>query len=298
VADASTEAVRLPRPQVAQGTGDLSAAPETQSTAPIALDGRLRLSASRLMTYDDCPLRYFYQYSLGVRGPGGVAASVGTVVHAALADFLDPQGAGDRSWPALEAGAQSLWLAGWSENIAPYQPLRDQARRDIFSMLEAWWQTESAQADSTGSWPDVVAVEYPFDITVGGHRVRGSIDRVDRVAGGLAIVDYKTGNRAPRPEEVAEDLQLATYHLAASRDPGLASVGPPVSLQLCFLRSGAQPSQVITVDHAARTEARIIETANRILNEDFEPSVDAECDYCEFWRLCPLQLPGRQVVAE
>jgi DNA helicase-2/ATP-dependent DNA helicase PcrA len=165
-------------------------------------------------------------------------------------------------------------------------------------MLESWWQAESAQAQAAGSWPEVVAVEYPFEIMVGDHRVRGVIDRIDRVPGGLAIVDYKTGSRVPKAEEVAENLQLATYHLAATRDPHLMAVGPPVSLQLCYLRSGARPAQAITADHAAVTEQRILDTAARILAEDFEPSVEAECEYCDFWRLCPLQLPGRQVGVE
>ena len=94
---------------------------------------------------------------------------------------------------------------------------------------------------------------------------------------------------------MAEDLQLATYHLAALRDPVLAAVGPPVALHLCYLRSGAQPEQTIAADHAEVTEQRIVAIAERILREEFEPSVEADCDYCEFWRLCPLQLQGRQV---
>lgn len=291
------------RPLGATGGGGLAPATETDGIAAISPDGRLSLSASRLTTYDDCPLRYFYQYALGVRGPGGVAASMGTVVHSALALFLEPgRGAtgdpGERSWAALEGMAQSLWQGGWRESIAPYQPMRDQAERDIFAMLLEWWRREAAQAEATGAWPDVFAVEYPFTITVAGHRIRGSIDRIDRVPGGIAIVDYKTGSKVPRPEEAAEDLQLATYHLAAERDPVLAALGPPLSLELHYLRAGQSVAQPITADHAERTEQRIVDTANRILAEEFEPSLEAQCDYCDFWRLCPLQVQGRQVGGE
>ncbi|MGH9123821.1 MAG: PD-(D/E)XK nuclease family protein, partial [Acidimicrobiales bacterium] len=269
----------------------------TEGVAPVYRDRHLDLSASRLTTYDDCPLRYFYGYTLGVRGPGGVAASIGTMVHAALAGFLDPARSPDYSWPALEALAGSLWDEEWSETIAPYQPMREQARRDVFGMLQSWWDAEAGLA-AGGSWPDVVAVEHPFEIDVGGHRVRGYIDRVDRVDGGLAIIDYKTGAKVPRQEEVTEDLQLATYHLAALRDPVLAAVGPPVSLQLSYLRSGAVVSQPISADHEQRTEMRILDLAQRILAEEFEPSVEADCEYCEFKRLCPLKDEGRRVVGE
>lgn len=283
----------------------------TEGLHPVFPSRRLELSASRLTLYDDCPLRYFYRYVVGVQGPGGVAASMGTVVHAALAVFLNPTqhtqtsdsdeagGAGRRTWPALEAIGQRLWEdEGWGATIAPYQPMREQARRDVFTMLQSWWDTESSSAATAGAWPDVVAVEYPFDIEVGGHRVRGYIDRIDRVDGGLAIVDYKTGAHVMPPEEAADDLQLATYHLAALRDPMLASLGPPVSLQLWYLRSGDAVSQPIAEGHAERTERRIIDAADRILAEEFDPSVEADCEHCEFHRLCPLQIRGRHVVGE
>jgi superfamily I DNA/RNA helicase/RecB family exonuclease len=316
LAGAPIEAPRLARVGESATAAWLPPASDTVGTAPVYAEPRLDLSATRLTTYDDCPLRYFYQYVLGVRGPGGVAASMGTLVHAVLASFLDPgrgapvpgdavtgpppdtrpAGAVDRSWATLEALAESMWSgAGWSESIAPYQPMREQARRDVFTMLQDWWEAEASRAEAAGAWPDVAAVEYPFDIAVGGHRVRGSIDRIDRVPGGIAIIDYKTGSKVPGPQEVADDLQLATYHLAAVRDGELAALGPPVSLQLSYLRTGVSVSQPITEDHAARTQQRIVETAGRILAEEFDPSVEAECEYCDFWRLCPLQTQGRQV---
>jgi putative RecB family exonuclease len=283
----------------------------TEGLQPVFPSRRLELSASRLMLYDDCPLRYFYRYVVGVQGPGGVAASMGTVVHAALAEFLDPTqhpdasgaddaaGPGGHSWPALEAIGRRLWEdEGWGATIAPYQPMREQARRDVFTMLQSWWDTESAAAGAAGAWPDVVAVEYPFEIEVGDHRVRGYIDRIDRVEGGLAIVDYKTGAHVMPAAEAADDLQLATYHLAVLRDPALASLGPPVSLELWYLRSGVAVGQPIAVGHAERTEQRIIDAAERILAEAFDPSVEADCEHCEFHRLCPLQIRGRHVVGE
>ncbi len=58
------------------------------------------------------------------------------------------------------------------------------------------------------------------------------------------------------------------------------------------MRSYHQP---IAEDHAERTEARVLALADRILAEDFEPSVDANCRTCSFHRLCPLQPEGRQV---
>lgn len=285
VAGAPAGAARPLSAPVAEGSGYFPA-PETVGLVPVHPQPRLVLSASQLTTYDDCPLRYGYQYALGIRSVSGVAAEIGSIVHEALARYLDPAGPADASWERLEVIAESLW----SDDIAPYRPMREQARRDIFTMVRDWWEAEPAL-----SWPDVLAVEYPFEVAIGDHRIRGYIDRIDRVDGGIAIIDYKTGGRMAKIEAMAEDLQLATYHLAAVRDPQLVAFGPPMSLQLRYLRKGERREQAITADHAQQTEARILDTAARILREDFEPSVEADCEYCDFRRLCPLQVEGRQV---
>jgi putative RecB family exonuclease len=132
---------------------------------------------------------------------------------------------------------------------------------------------------------------------VGEHDVKGTIDRVDRVAGGLAIVDYKTGRKMAKAQDVVEDLQLAIYHLAAIKDAGLAASGPPVRLVLRYVRTGEDREQPITEGHAEHTEERILAAAERIVEEAFEPVVGADCDHCSFHRLCPLQAEGREVGA-
>jgi RecB family exonuclease len=208
-------------------------------------------------------------------------------VHDVLASFLEP----DSTAPRTLEGLLRLADERWHDDIARYRPQVEEARRDAVAMLTAWWEAEGQQA------PEVLAVERPFDIQVGPHRLVGYIDRIDRADDGIGVrvVDYKTGKSEPRPGDVADDLQLAVYHLAATRDPELAALGPPTQLQLRYLRTMHTYAQPITEGHAERTEARVLAIADRILAEDFTPAVDATCRTCSFHRLCPLQAPGRQV---
>ena len=268
----------------------------TVNPVPIATDAGLALSASQLDTYDDCPLRYAYRYVLRVTDEGGVRADLGTLVHEVLARFLDPVTADQRprTREALMAMAEHMWR----HDIARYRPQVDEARRDFFAMLESWWQIEGEGPLA----PEVLAVERRFDIEVGGHRLRGFIDRIDRVeladgSHGLRIVDYKTGKKEPRPGETDDNIQLAVYHLAATRDPELAVHGPVTELRLLFLRSMRAYDQEVTAGHAEATEKRILEVAGHIRAEEFEPSVDANCRWCSFQRLCPIQPEGREVVS-
>jgi superfamily I DNA/RNA helicase/RecB family exonuclease len=270
--------------------GRESSLAQTPGVTPVWPDGVLSLSATKLTTFADCPLKFAFSYALGVRDAGSVWASLGSLFHEVAAEFLRPgEGQPDRSRERLLAIAE----AHWYDDIAPYRPQREEIRRDLFDMLDAWHQLEF----STGDGPDVVDVERRFRIEVAGHTVTGSIDRVDQVPGGLEIVDYKTGKRVLRPEEVVEDLQLAVYHLAATRDPDLAAAGPARRLLLRYVRVGQDRDQPVTPDHAEQTEARILDAAEQIVAEAFAPALGADCDHCDFHRLCPLQRQGREVGA-
>jgi superfamily I DNA/RNA helicase/RecB family exonuclease len=250
-------------------------------------DRSLHLSASQLDVYEDCPLRYAYQYAIGVRSDGTVASELGTLVHDVLAQFLDPTATHSRDAVTLRALAERLWR----DDIARFRPQVEEARRAYFEMLDGWWKAEGT------SNPDVLAVELRFEIAIGPHIVVGQIDRIDRVPGGIRVVDYKTGKREPPAKEMPDNLQLAVYHLAATRDPAIAAWGEVAQLDLVFVRSMNVRSQDITPEHAARTEERILALADRILAEDFAPSPQASCRYCDFHRLCPLQPEGREVGA-
>ena len=163
-------------------------------------------------------------------------------------------------------------------------------------MLDTWWEAEGKLIEQ-GLGPEVLDVERRFSIEVGPHTVNGAIDRIDRAddGTGIRIVDYKTGKKEPSADDMADNLQLAVYHLAASRDEELMTLGPATQLRLLYPRTMKTYNQEIVAGHAEATETRILAAAEHILDEEFEPSVHANCRYCSFHRLCPLQREGREV---
>ena len=264
--------------------------PPTRSTVPVFPTGQLVLSATQLDTYADCPLRYAYRYGAGARDEGSLYADLGSIVHEVLERFLDPDAGEPRTVERLFEIADECWR----DDIAAYRPQLEEARRDYIDMLTTWWEKEGGLG---ALGPEVLATEHPFDIAVGSHRVVGRIDRVDRAddGEGVRVLDYKTGKSMAREQDMPDDLQLATYHLAATRDPELARYGPPTQLRLLYVRKMVAREQAVRPDHEQTTEARILATAEAILSEAFEPSVHADCDHCEFHRLCPLWPEGREV---
>jgi RecB family exonuclease len=278
-------------------------------------DQSLELSATQLTMFENCAWQYTIQYRLGLRTQGGVSARFGSYVHDVLEAFLRPLTQASMT-PASTTtehanadfdehetdehelithtleGLLALAQHRWSDDIIDYASQADDFHRRAIEQFTTWWETEGERLVAAH---EVAFVEYPFDIPIGDHRLKGYIDRIDRRASGdVAIIDYKTG--APKTAaQVNDDLQLASYHLAAIRDPTIAALGPVGSLTLNYLRDGKSIEQPIVSGHELVTSARIQHLIDEMFAESHEPSTFANCEYCDFHRLCDLQLPGRPV---
>ncbi|MGH2687826.1 MAG: PD-(D/E)XK nuclease family protein, partial [Actinomycetota bacterium] len=90
--------------------------------------------------------------------------------------------------------------------------------------------------------------ELPFVLKVAGRLVRGRIDAVYELpAGGLEVVDFKTGQEVERP---GLD-QLALYAAALDR-LGVVPAGP-LALTYCYLAAGRTATRTVTAAEVAAT---------------------------------------------
>ena len=121
-----------------------------------------------------------------------------------------------------------------------YPALWQHDRRSLLEDLASWYDVEVADPDAARydqsafevrfgrSWADEVtspmSVDDPVEIDVDGRRLRlhGRIDRLEwsNTAGGLRVIDYKTGGTygAPKKDSVngGRALQLPLYLMAAA----------------------------------------------------------------------------------
>jgi putative RecB family exonuclease len=146
-------------------------------------------------------------------------------------------------------------------------------------ILSSFWK--SNQAD----FRIPVALERSFFLDVDGIKIRGFMDRVDKLdSGGLAIVDYKTNKDLFTADYLAEDLQLTIYQMAAEKTWGL----PVEKLTLYHLRSNTpctcEPRGRAQVDTTRRL---IIDVAEKITKGEF-PAVENDFCPCDFAEYCPF----------
>jgi putative RecB family exonuclease len=244
------------------------------------------LSPSKVGSFKDCALAFRFSAIDRLPEPPTTATAKGTLVHRALEGLYWHHPRGERS---LETGLGELARA-WREltddpEFAALELPEDEAavlRDDAEELVRRYFDLEDPDA------VDAVGVELTLEADIGGLRLRGIIDRLDRTPhGDLVVVDYKTG-RVPR--EAHEQSSLAGvqfYALLCEQVLGQR----PTHVRLLYLRDPVAIEAVPTDQSLRGTRLRTtaiwsaIEQACR--EEDFRPKPSALCSWCSFKAFCP-----------
>jgi superfamily I DNA/RNA helicase/RecB family exonuclease len=263
----------------------------TVDPEPIAAEGRLRTSYSRIGTYEDCHLRYFFGSVAGLDDRSSYQMAFGRLMHTIFE--LAAKGEIANQPEDLKAAYRQRFNPAWF----PSRAIAYQYWRDGMGMLELWHRSEAGDARRA------LRFEVGFEMEVGGHLVRGRIDRVDPGPdGGIVLLDYKTARYPASDEEAERSLQLAIYYLAALRDPELAALGHPVEMQLVYparVQHGrfARVSQHPGPDYATQVERRLLTLLDGAAAESFDPDPHADCRMCAFKPICPMWPQGEEFLA-
>lgn len=170
------------------------------------------LSASGLEDLGTCARRYFYKYALGVRKPDDPeldpdvwldAMNRGRLLHAVYEAALREareQGleAGDPSFVELALVALDREAALIAREVPP--PGEAVRAREMAALRSDVRSFAGMMAGRDEAW-EALELKFGFqgeppvalELKGGTVRVRGAIDRVDRIGGALTVIDYKTG---------------------------------------------------------------------------------------------------------
>ena len=234
----------------------------------------LELNFSKIRAYLDCPYLYRFIYVERRFAPQSPFSSLGLSVHRALGAFhARPGDLGD-----LLAYYEDAWL---HQGYATPQESMEFYNKGAL-VLENWWlhfQQNPAQ---------VMYSEKHFEFPFEKWRVKGTIDRVDRMPGGVVeLLDYKMGFEDRNDWDVAGSLQLSIYALGLARALKL-KVAATGYFILTTLKKISIPYD------AAGEEATlklIRETAEKMNALDMARK--GACSRCAIRKLCPEFDPGR-----
>jgi RecB family exonuclease len=296
----------------------ISLAPPVERESPAGVRARSQhFSASALNAYAECERKWYYRYvCAAVEDRGSSAATYGTAFHLALEDFhavYARPSAGDEREMRRRIVDDVKWAFernrdGFDTPIEFQLQLR-RAQRTAQRYVD-WLLAAERRAPF-----EVIGREVAANIQLGGHAFVGFIDRLDRDerSGGVAVVDYKTGNIAASAAEYREkvrtfrDFQLPFYYWARTeagdRVSRLALLPlkdalldvRPIELEVVIGRDDTKTRRdaatgTISVADLERARTRMIEVCDRLTSgemERFAVATDPDaCTYCAYAFAC------------
>ncbi len=248
-------------------------------------------SHSRLETYQNCPLKYKFQYIDRLpRKTEGIEAFVGSRVHEVLEKLYRDLLNGKRNTrEELLDFYNQQWERNWNQksiNIVR----KDYAPEHYYKA--GWLCVDSYYAryqPFDGDKTLAVEVRVAFDLNhEPGHRMLGYIDRLARGKDDVwEIHDYKTSGALPTQEEVDAKPQLALYQI------GLQQMWPQIrSVRLVWhlLRHDTALSSTWSSGQLKDLRLETIDLIDQIEAEkDYSPRESGLCDWCDFQDRCPLK---------
>jgi ATP-dependent helicase/nuclease subunit B len=231
-------------------------------TAPPFGGGRIRGATAALGRQARCPLRAFCQDRLGARALEPLVFGVtprlrGIATHGAAERLLEDLPAQPALVtktaaiaPSVERALARLFARARGYLTALYELEAEHLQRVLAALLHEEQQRAPFR---------VLAVEQRATVVLGALTLNVRIDRVDELADGtLAIIDYKTSERATSSDWFSErlrDAQVPLYAAHAAGDVGAAVVARLVPMAIRysgFWPDGAFPGRQSKAAHPQR----------------------------------------------
>lgn len=253
-----------------------------QSRVPLVRQETLRLSASKIKSYLQCPLKFKYQVLLRIPDKPSVSLIKGSIIHQVL-DTLGKERLDGRE-PDIDAGirhARELW-----ENARQIHegPKSEKVATDMGQIIQKYAEWEGASAN------ELVETEAWFVTDIDGIRYAGKMDRVEKnPRGGYEIVDFKTGSSILTKKKAVLDPQLNLYAVAAQTLYGIL----PDRVSLVYLEKNNAIREYKVTPESLEEGLNVVRAAAQdILAEKFEPAPGYHCNWCPYRRICPAMVDG------
>ncbi len=237
----------------------------------------LKISASAVKSYDQCPRKYFFNYIQRAPKKHWAHFDLGNICHNTLEIFHEvymKEGTEKRSLKQIMSYAFSVTRQN-------FKHVEDSMLLDAKDML-----MDYLQFVKNNGMPLVKGVETPFEFNITEDIViRGFIDRIDVMKDGrFRIVDYKTTKNV----KYLDAFQLSVYGLWLQREyPNIDSFTGSYVL----LRHGSKFKDYdFNIEDVEKTKKELIEYATNIREEnEWTPIPTILCNWCDFKEICPAQ---------
>ncbi|QQG52466.1 MAG: UvrD-helicase domain-containing protein [Candidatus Falkowbacteria bacterium] len=256
-----------------------------------------KFSFSQLAAFATCPLQYKFAFILKIPAASDKASLIfGRVLHNTLYNFLLPilsetkkiqasLFADEKIKPKIEdlinakrlnVLYQEFWQPDGYQNKEEREAYLQKGRLALNRFFDDYQKNPPAE---------IIFLEKKFSFKIGADVIKGTMDRVDRLAdGSLEIIDYKTG-KSKTKLEFKDKRQLILYKIFLEE-----FLGEKVSqLSYYYLESGEKFSFNATEKEIEKLKSGVLEEIAAIKNRNFAPKPSPMCEFCDFRTICEFR---------
>lgn len=245
------------------------------------------VSASRLSSWSQCRLRFYFRYILGLTRPKSPALHVGSSVHAVLKFWNKARWKNEHpSLKQLHEEYSSAWTDEQEKDPVEWENGEEpNEKKTGWRLLETYFRESPIKPDEK---PEAVEVKVETDLSK--HGLPTLVGILDLVRPSGRIVDFKTASKSPDAGQVAHlnDIQLTGYGLLYRDVTGRQESG----LELHHLVKTKNPKLVVTslppiTEVQEHRLFHVMESyVDGLQRSDFVPSPGMQCASCEFFNEC------------
>jgi len=242
---------------------------------PLVDKESLKLSKSKIETYETCPLQFKFRYILKVPTLPGSASDLGNAIHSVLEKITKYQIDGENP---TEEQAFELLNKRWESRAFESETASNQAKESAREMIQTFMTWNKANPNTP------MAVEQRFNLTLAGIQFTGFIDRVDKTPDGdYEVIDYKTGRDKISRIKIKDDVQMNLYALATEQLYGKLAK----KTSLFYLKKNKIVVNDIDSEKVNEIKESIESNVKSILEEKFpaNPSY-SNCKFCDYVEIC------------
>lgn len=236
----------------------------------------LKLSVSKVKTFDSCKKKYEYNYILHYPKKTWSFHTLGKFVHLVLEEFHRAYMNG-----SIEPVNIVMGKAYKTAMVEYKKSMTDDIKKEAYEIIDNYLKKIT---DEQHTLKNVLAVEKQFSFPITDHIIlNGMIDKIEMGQDGiLDIGDYKTTKNLKYMDDL---LQLQTYaYVLMTEDPTIKQIrGAYIMLRHNFKRI----EKLFGYDEIMEIKDQFIDYANKIENEDnFDASPSFLCNFCDFLNSC------------
>ena len=242
------------------------------------------LSFSKFEVYEKCPKQFWYKYVLNVLPVNQEAPALykGGTFHKIIEDSAKRQKQGIvDDVKKLVDELELKWDP--TKYLTSSIQKEQQDKKSLIPAIEAYQKWSSANTNQ------IVAVELPFTMYIGGFQIDGKIDRVEKTPEGeYVVIDYKTGGKNKKDIDAENSPQLNLYSLALKENPDFGKF--PIKAIFFYMEKpeGEQLFEYkVDPDKIEEIKMKLEGYVRAIQDKEFQATPGYKiCQWCEYSDIC------------